>query len=41
MLVRWWMDYAEVDNSVGLAVNAKSYKILTSDDQDDVFDSFS
>lgn len=41
MLARWWMDYAQVDNSVGMTKNGNSYKILTSDDQDDVFDSFS
>jgi hypothetical protein len=35
------MKYASIDNSVGLITNKNSYKIITSDDQDDVFDSFS
>ena len=40
-LVKWLSGYRHIDNSIGLLRNPDAYKILASDDQDDVFDSFS
>ena len=40
-LVRWFADYTVTDNGEGLLLSPECYKILASDDEDDVFDSFS